>query len=359
MKASLAASLLLAALSPACQDESEPGECSVLTRDVWHDELFDVFAYGHDFTPFCSAGFELAHEHAQWVADAWGESPMEFDYGLFESRQDPCWPCSQGSLGCAFSDNMAATKLPHRHEIAHAVRRSACPSLLEEGWATLYGDPFSGSETVGNLRQAADSVQSGRLAGEFYPIAARFVAFLLETRGLDGLKALCELSIKDSESLNSALIQVFDQSLDEIEAEFAYYPEWDVPQLLQDQACEGGEVTTAPGNWSVDLVCGGPGVEGWEDGLLIAHHLVELPQPGNYGLRFAASVDFHVRMELRSCTRDGMASVFYHPYELYGLAGDPKELVVSDLPAGKLVVRLMLRDSADPITLEMGMEPWP
>jgi hypothetical protein len=354
----LAATVLLAALSPACQDEPEPGECSVLTRDVWTDELFNLYAYGHDFTPFCSAGFELAHDHAQWVADAWGESPLKFDYGLFESDQDPCWPCSPTQGNCAFQENLAATRLPHRHEIAHAVRGVPCPTFLEEGWAMLYGEHFEEAETAGTLRELADSRQLGIPVEEYYPVAARFVAFVIETRGLDGLKALCEFPIKDSESLEVALIQVFDQALDEISAEFADYPAWSLAQLRQDQACEGSEVTSVPGDWRVELACGGAGVEGREGGPLIAHHVVEVPETGNYQLQFEASVDFHVLMEIRSCTRDGMALVFYHPYEVYGQAGVPEGRILWDLAAGKYVIRLKLRDSADPLALDVNMGSW-
>ncbi|MFO7562164.1 MAG: hypothetical protein R6X02_05945 [Enhygromyxa sp.] len=231
--------------------------------------------------------------------------------------------------------------------------------MLEEGWAMLFGDPFVSAETEGDLRQAADSLQSGVLPGESYPIAARFVAFLLETRGLDGLKALCERSIKDSETLDVALIEVFDQTLDEIMAELASYPTWTVAQLRQDKACDGEGASSVPGNWSVNLVCGEPGVEGREGGQLIAHHLLEVSESGNYRLQFEAPVDFHVRLELRNCTRAGMASVFLRTYEVYGQADTPKGIVALNLPAGKYVVWLRLEDSGDPLALGMSMAPWP
>lgn len=354
VKVSLAVSLLVAALLPACQDE-----CSSAARDVRTGILFDIFAFGHDFSPFCAAGFETAQEHARWVADAWGEPPNPFDYKLFESRDDPCWSCSSPAMvGCADRESLDATILPERHEIAHAVRGAPCPTLLEEGWAQLYGNHLHDVETLGDLREAADSKRWGILPAEFYPLAARFVAFLLETRGLEGLKALCQQEIDSSESLDSALKKVFGQSLDEIEAEFSEYPTWSLGQLRQDQACEGTDVTSFPGSWSMNLECGAPGVEGRDDGRLVAHHLVELPQAGNYVFRFDATANFFVRLELRNCEREGMASIFFQTRHVYGY-GTPKEVLFLDLPAGLYVFRLSREDSTDPLPLEIAVESWP
>lgn len=357
----LASSMLITlAIVSACGPDTAPRECAVAAHDVVEGELFDIVAFGHDFSPFCDAGFQAAQDHAQWVAEAWGEPPNDFDYGLFNSVDEGCWPCWGGAGGCAFATHMSATALPQRHELAHAIRRVPCPTLIEEGWATLYGSHFQDWSTVGDIREAADSATSGVIAGEFYPLAARFVAFLLETRGIDDLKALCELEFNDSESLDSALKQVFDQSLDEIATEFSDYPPWTLGQLRQDQACEGEATTTSPGTWSMNLECGAPGVEGREGGRLVAHHLVELPQDGNYRFRFEAPVDFHVRLELRNCVRDGMASIHYQPAHVYGYEGMPeKELVLLDLPAGVYVFRVMLEDTAEPLALEMAVESWP
>jgi hypothetical protein len=358
--------MMTLAFLPACEsdDGMEPGdgttpdECSVLSRDMQAGDLFDVYAFGHDFSPFCSAGFDTAQAHAQWVAEAWGEPPNPFDYMLFESREEPCWPCRSGLLGCAFATSMAATDLPERHEIAHAIRRTPCPALLEEGWATLYGSHFWDAETGGDLRQAADSVEQSYLPGEFYPLATRFVAFLLETRGLDGLKELCGLPISDADSLDLALNQVFEQSLDEISAEFNNYPTWSLGQLRQDQSCDGTEITSSPGAWSMNLECGAAAVEGRDGGQLIAQHLIELPQAGNYQLTFDSPVDFHVRLELRSCAREGMASTIYQIRHVYGY-GTVEDVLFMDMPAGVYVVRLMLEDSAEPLAVNIAVGPWP
>ena len=333
----------------------EQDECSPASHEVQLGEVFDIVAYGHDFSTFCPSGFETSREHAQWVAEAWEEPPNPFEYWLFQSREHDCWPCRTGVLGCAWPTHLAATELPQRHEIAHAVRGLPCPPLLEEGWAELYGSPFWNAPVVGDLREAADSTRSGALAIEFYPLAAKFVAFLLETRNLGGLKELCKQDITDSESLNSALLTVFGQSLDEVSAEFGDYPDWTLSQLRQDQACEGLDITSAPGSWTMSLECDHSGVEGREGGPLIAHQLVELPQTGNYVFRFDAAVNFFVSLELRSCTREGMASIFYRNYAVYGY-GTPKELLVLDLPAGLHVFRLKLDDPVEPLSLQMTVE---
>jgi hypothetical protein len=353
MKTSVVESLIAVALTlVACERD----ECSAASHEVHPGEVFDVVAYGTDFSTFCAAGLETSREHAQWVAAAWGEPPNRFDYWLFQSREHDCWPCSPGVLGCAWPTHLAATELPHRHEIAHSVRGLPCPALLEEGWAELYGDPFRNADVVGDLREAADSARSGVLDFEFYPLAAKFVAFLLETRNLGGLKELCKQDISDSESLNSALMTVFGQSLDEISAEFDDYPDWRLSQMRQDQACEGIDSIGVPGSWAMSLECDHPEVEGREGGPLIAHQLVDLPQAGNYTFRFDAAVNFYVELELRSCTREGMASIFYNTYAVLGY-GTPKDLLVLDLPAGLHVFRLKLYDAVQPLSLQMTVEP--
>jgi len=354
VKKTVGVGLLVAlALASACERD----ECAALASKVQTGDVFDVFAYGHDFSPFCAAGFEAGQDHARWVAKAWGEPPNPFEYMLFESREDACWPCEK-SRGCATSTYLASTDLPHRHEIAHAVRGLPCPTLLEEGWAELYGFAFREALTSGDLRAAADSNRSRVLAFEFYPLAARFVAFLLETRGLDGLKQLCKQTINSSASLDSALTKVFGQSLDEIDAEFSNYPDWSLGQLRQDQACEGTDITSFPGSWTMNLTCGAPGVEGRDDGPLIAQHLVDLPEAGNYRLRFEAPVDFHVRVEFRSCAREGMASVVYslrHVYSYLTTSG----VALFDLPAGLYVFRFSLEEPAELFPFEVSVESWP
>lgn len=359
MNSSSQISILLAltlAVGCAADDGAEPGECSVLSHELREGELFDVVAFGHDFSPYCEAGFQAAQDHGQWVADAWGEPPNRFNYGLFASRDEPCWPCRSGALGCAFATHAAATEMPDRHEIAHSIRRVPCPTLLEEGWATLYGAHFEHAATEGDLRIAADARVKGILPGEFYPFAARFVAFLLETYGIDGLKGLCELPINNAESLDSALQEVFGQSLEQVEAVFSNYPAWTLGQLRQDQACEGTDITAIPGNWTMDLVCGAAGVEGREGDRVIAHHLIEVPEDGDYLFRFEAAIEFDLRWELRNCTRDGMASIHYEAQRVHSYE-QAKNFPLS-LPAGVYVFRLMLEDTSAPLHLQISAQPW-
>jgi len=358
---SLAARLLMTSalmLASGCERD----ECSVLSRQVRAGDVFNVSGHGHDFSPFCDAGFEAGQAHARWVAEAWGEPPASFDYQLFESRDDACWPCRSGTVGCAWATHLAATDIPHRHEIAHSVRGLPCPRLLEEGWAELYGAHFTNGvywpPMTDDLREAADASGLTFLPHKFYPLAVKFVAFLLETRGLDGLKALCEQKIDSAESLDSALTKVFGQSLDDVSAEFDNYPPWTLGQLRQDQACEGTAITSAPGTWSMNLECGAPGVEGREDGPLILHHLVDLPEPGEYVFSFDTSVNFFVTLQLRNCTSEGLASIYHERRFVYGY-GTPKNVVFSDLPAGVYVFRLELQDATEPLALEMAVTTWP
>lgn len=344
----------------ACVSEpSEPeDECPIPGEEVVSESI-DFLAVGHDFSGYCEGNFAAAQSHANWVAEAWGTGVDPFEYQLFETREDLCWPCDQ-RVACASPGLVAATTLPHRHEIAHVARPGSCFPLIEEGWAMLYGDHFQDTVTTGDIRMALDRASPG-LAGEDYPLAARFVAFLIETRGVPPLHGLCGLPSSNIEEFEAAFATAYGESFDDLALEFEEYPEWSLAQLRQDQACENADVLVSPASWSFAMECGGEGVEGKEGEWFIAQRLVEIPQAGPYTFTTATtgSERLELRFEFRNCTRDGLASIDVINQYQYPEPDNPAELLLLDLPAGIYVVRVLLNDPPEGVELLMSVTEWP
>jgi hypothetical protein len=313
---------------------------------------------------FCPSGFEAVESHMQWIAEAWGVEPSPIRYALFEAREEPCWYCPPGAVSCAREGSVATVRVPDRHELAHAAHGTNCSSLLEEGWATLYGDPFENPPVVGTLREAMEGVeQGGRLRGEHYPLAARFMAFLLETHGIETVRELCAIPLPNANELDAALLEVLGGSLDEVQVELDEYPMSWTGQLRQDQACENPNLQPSVGSLTLELGCMAEGVEGKFDGRLINQGLFEVPELGHYIFRVGASEELEMLwLEFRSCARDGMASIYYDLVHIHPKPGDPVGLLRPDVPPGVYVVRAMVKDSqgtSPDLTIEMNIETWP
>jgi hypothetical protein len=249
--------------------------------------------------------------------------------------------------------------MPHRHEIAHSVRPGVCFPLVEEGWAMLYGNHFEGATTNGDIRAALDQSDPW-LPSEFYPLAARFVAFLLETRGGPKLRELCDRGAADSAQFEAAVLDTYGVGFDELADEFDSYPEWSLSQLRQDQACESTDVIVGPTAWDFAFECGAPGIEGKLGAVFETQRLVELPEEDVYQLIFESPIDLELRVELRGCAREGMASSFFEFQFVYIQAGVPKMYLLLDpYPAGVYVVRVRVVESTQPVDLHMSIQPWP
>jgi hypothetical protein len=357
------ACLLALALVCACVDEpgadDSGGMCHGELGTFATDGLIEWYAFGQDFSEFCSAGFGIAEDHARWVAQAWGTEPMPFDYGLFESRDEPCWPCASDAGACAVGGSATASiEVPDRHEIAHSVRSSPCFPLIEEGWAMLYGDHFEGAPTSGDIRLAVAGSNPG-LPGMYYPIAMRFVAFLIQTRGITKLRELCAAR-SDGTQFEAAVLDTYGVTFDDLATEFDTYPEWSVSELRQDQACESADVLVGPTSWDFEFECGAPGIEGKLGVVFETQRLVELPQEAIYQFIFESPSDLELRAEIRSCTRQGMASSFFYGSPVYVQSGKPQILLLSSpYPVGVYVVRVRVVEPIEPVDLHMSVGPWP
>jgi hypothetical protein len=349
---------LIVALCGACSDPSPNEMCvgTVIQRDNVDFHLFDA-----DPEEFCPSSFDAVASHVQWVADAWASEPSVVQYGLFESRTGPCWPCADEAGACGEDGRLGTTRIPDRHEVAHAARGLNCTSLVEEGWATLYSNPFEGGEMVGTLREAISGVeQEGRLLGKHYPLAARFVAFLLDSYGLEAVKQLCVIELTTEAELDTALYEVLGASLDQIQSALDGYPQWTVGALRQDQACEGADVLLSPISFGIELGCMAKGVEGKLGGPVWNHQLVELPEFGAYTFEFKSPQQVDLWIELRNCERDGPVSAFYTTEMIHVPSGTPEAVLVTELLAGAYVVRVMASEApALDLAIEVTVNNWP
>lgn len=359
------ATVLTLALVAGCIDEPSDDSGGMCHGDLGTfatDGLIEWYAFGHDFGEFCSAGFGIAEDHARWVAQAWGTEPKPFDYGLFESRDEPCWPCADVLEACVLGGgSTAAEKAPHRHEIVHAVRPGFCFPLIEEGWAMLYGDHFVDASTDGDIR-AALAQSNPWLPGEHYPLAARFVAFLVETRGVPKLRELCDLDADDRIEFEGAVLDTYGVTFDALATEFDAYPAWTLGELRQDQACESADVLVGPTSWDFNFECGAPAIEGKMGWYFDTQRLVELPsQDYPYMITFEAPMDLELRYELRSCAREGMASTSYALEFVNLQAHVPQEFIyaVNPLSPGVYVVRVRIMESTEPVDLHVSVGSWP
>ena len=149
-------------------------------------------------------------------------------------------------------------------------RRGLCDALRRS---------FDDAETLGDIRLALVDADVGGLSGANYFIATRFVAFLLETRGVDQLRALCELGAHDPQQFEQDVLQTYGVSFDDLATEFDTYPEWYLQDLRQDQACESSDILVQPTEWDFHFACGEPGVEGKIGRAFDMQRLVELRWP--------------------------------------------------------------------------------
>jgi len=353
----------LACLISGCSDLEPDGEMCVDEAVHGNGNEIEFWFVGLQVEDICPSSFDAAESHAKWVASNWGADPQPIRYAVFESRDDPCWACPAGAVACGLDGRLSSTVVPDRHELAHAARGANCSSFLEEGWATLYSNPFENGLVTVTLSETMDAVQDqGRLPVEYYSLAARFVAFVLETRGLEALRALCEMSMTSASELDVALRQVLGSSLDEVQLEFDMYPMWSAAELRQDQACESTDVLSIPASWTLDLGCTVGGAEGMRAGKVWNHILVELTEDRPHMFEFDAVQDLEVDIELRSCERDGLASIYYQTAIVRPKPGQPSELLLYDLPTGVYVLRLMVRNTQDlgsDLSIGMSITAWP
>jgi hypothetical protein len=329
------------------------------TASIEQDQVeFWLFEVEQD--DVCAFSFEAVQQHARWVNESWGrdpEAPMRYE--LFETRER-CWPCASDAGACGTEGRLATTRMPDRHEVAHAAHGTACTSLIEEAWATLYANPFEGAEIVGSLEDVGVAIEDvGRLPGEYYPLAARFVAFVIEGWGIGAVHELCDLRLANKAELDAGLRQVLGLSLAEAQLALDDYPDWSLGQLRQDEACEHDASLSAPFSSTFEIGCDADGVEGLLGHSAWSQAVVDFGEGGSYALNIEALEPVEVWVEVRSCAREGLASLHYSLDVLHPRPTVPAGLLLFDLPGGHHVIRVMDQSSRAELEVGVSVQPWP
>ena len=125
-----------------------------------------------------------------------------------EEEHPDYWPCDPTRRACAFDRPplalVASRVIEHRHELVHAVHYAALGpshSLLHEGLASYYGDPFLDM----NIDQAAYGAELDEILESMadspvddYPVARRFVGATIERHGMTLFKTFWANTPPDS-----------------------------------------------------------------------------------------------------------------------------------------------------------------
>ncbi|WP_157596252.1 hypothetical protein [Plesiocystis pacifica] len=333
----------------ACGDSAHP-QCD--HADPIEAEGITFLEHEDSYARQCPGSFAAAQAHAQWVADSWAEGLDEpaalpdVQYQSFASKESECWSCvgePGGVAGCATENLLWTTKTPDRHELSHAARGLQCASFfIEEGWAELYGDPFTHRPPQDSLEQALASVQElGYLGGQYYGLAARFVAFIIDTRGMSGLRALCGESMDTFADFQQGVEGALNESFDGVWSEFNDWPGGGASALRQELACELDEVgLPTPGAWTMDMSCSNSRVEGSLDTGVGLTERLQIVEGGSYSFEFTPSLDAVFRVELRSCARVNSTSDYHIEGTFDAKAMAPELILFPDVLPGDYVLRL-------------------
>ena len=98
-----AAALASTTLVFACVVEEplpQPSWCEAQPDAVEDRGTIEMWSFGVPLGELCEGSWERAQEHADWVAEIWGEGEG-FGYALYDSAENVCWPCPDYAEACA------------------------------------------------------------------------------------------------------------------------------------------------------------------------------------------------------------------------------------------------------------------
>ena len=212
--------LLLANLS--CTPEPEPIEPDF----EWQGEWIDIWGFDTQPQDTCAGTFAYVDGYAGLIAERFGVGGHLGVYRWFSPErfadEDPCR--NPGVLGCAGTNGAFAHVMPLEHEVVHVanIQSFPCPKVLSEGLAVHYSTtsetPSSNSDNLlALLENPATPVDS-----QDYAIAGAFVAFLVESWGLETVLESCRLSgpAPNAAEFAEAMALAFGAPLDELFSSF-------------------------------------------------------------------------------------------------------------------------------------------
>lgn len=250
------------------------------------------FIFEHEERTLCAGTVEHLDRYVERVFEFFEASPEGFHVPIYVVEDSSC-----SASACYYFQAVYIETLDFpgkrvsgtlRHEISHAV----VDSILGPGvsfFAEGVAEAFSGTRTW--LVDDA-VVPVGALLDEDkdldYTAAARFVRFLIDTRGLERFKQIYRKATKQSQpAIRAAFEAVYGETFEAIEAEYLS----GAPRCqYQLDLCDPATVEPLGSAWSVELAasCLDPDFYGsdGDDGVrMVSQRTVEVEVSGRYRLR--------------------------------------------------------------------------
>jgi hypothetical protein len=299
----------------------------------------------------CAGTREYLDRRAGEMLERLGSEPSQIEYYLVDDVDEHC-STSFVAAGCAKPGVVYSMMVPLLHEIVHARSGNGMPSVLEEGLATYFGDPFPLYEMASRERLADLLASNENLTSNAeYARASHFVAFLTETFGWESVLELDdELSGESSPAQTDAAFQsVFDVDVAGALEAYEDYPEcWG--SVDTSLACVTPPVSTDPFVATFERVidCESADGVGPHYGMVFVEGVIDVG-PSVTGSRILSTTGdgatkggFVLIRRCGPCSENGVMRAKGN-----GSAFVPED----DLPSGRYVVRLYLPVDAAAATL--------
>jgi hypothetical protein len=343
------ASLAMAVALAACRPELPPIS--------WEGEVIRFGADDPDAV--CGGTLEWMDARAVALKEVFGEGTHDKIgyYWIPQLWPDQPW-CSTSAEGCVEQEGntVYSKSVPVEHELVHALRRDRLPAVFEEGFAQLFGDIGWDGEPAPRDQLLTILERSDPVDFPEYDRASHFVAFLVETHGLDPLFRLAELGNYDDDysKVRNAFAEAYGFSLDQALIDYEDFPECD-PLAWMDKriACaEPGQPLNpqlgADVEFSKNLDCGESDVYGPHGGFMLTETVLEIePQIGlEVWIELIGDIGPDVSAALVSCGGCGDSTAVWVSTKAYR-----QQL---ELPPGRYVLRLF-RPVDDPGELGISL----
>lgn len=221
------------------------------------------------------------------------EEPIPDDFEVVVTDE----PCRSGRKACylpdedlvhaAHWDSVTSRTLGLlRHELTHAILDRVWGRsipFLEEGFTESLARTSLPALAVASQEPAIEPlIAQGALEFDYLP-AARFVRFLIDTRGIRSFRDLFrQANRRDAEAILAAFESVYGASLAVVEAEFRAGGPRCTFQL--DTCGEGTAIPVTGWRPQIALYCDDPDVFGTDETWMSKELTVEIPSEGSYVL---------------------------------------------------------------------------
>ncbi len=304
-RATLAALVAVCPLLLACEPAPAPEP-----DFEWRGEWLDILGFGSAPEQTCAGSFAYLDDFAGATAQEFGVSGQLGVYRWYSPAEFAADdPCMSAAAGCTGSNGVFTRLMPFEHEVVHLVnnRVVACPSVLAEGLAEVYGTTSQTPEVWDVMPLIRQSAQ-GPIALADYPLAGAFVADLIESYGLPDVLRLCELSgpYPDEDEFAAATEAALGDSLAQVLAAFADFDCSFEEYRSRHFEC-GGEpdlvVGAEPVELELELDCQSPTTVGPRDQEIWTLAQVRVLEPGTYLAELTTQTGSYdgLRVELAEC----------------------------------------------------------